>query len=586
VTFVCGLVSDVPDAERRRILGDMVAVLLDGHLHATTWHVGNLSIARLDLIDANASRHFAVSLDGARRLWVAGETYSRPLNAAELLEDRRDIADLDGEYHIAMWNSETYTLKLINDRFGGLPLYTATRKGTFAFAGGVRGILAVPGVEIVPDETAIREAVSFGGFRLGGRTNIANVTMVPGATETTWDARSATMSQRRYWTWRDIETRPTSAEKYLVQDASALWKQAISRRLQGGLRLGQTLSGGLDSRVILAEASAQTPNWTAITYGVDGCDDARYAKLAAERANAIWRFMHLYEPGWLDLRSSFVQCTDGLIDLHDLGHLESLPLQSELIDVHLSGYIGDAVSGPTFTDVHDAHGVLRRLPFYGGELAMSERDALSRAEELIVGLEGAPARFALFEHKLPQSTNRWTAAWRPWFQVRKPFVDYEFFDFFQSMSLRLRRDKRFYERWLRSSYPPFFRTIPNQRTGVPVGSSWARWQATRAMRLLRRKIRPSVRRFGLLPVERKRGYTQDDVYWRTHEARRAIESTILRDDSLSCMIFGRERVHRVLNKWFDHAAVATTVIGALYVYEAYHRDVAQFVRERIHRAPE
>jgi asparagine synthase/glutamine amidotransferase-like protein len=575
MTFLCGLVSHAPEHERRRTLESMVSVLRDGRLSAAVSHHDQLSIAVVDIDPCPA----VVSPDGRRTLWTAGEVFNG-VPAERVLSSIDAVRDIDGEYQMAVWDSGERTLSIVNDRFGGLPLYVAEQNGAFLFAGGVRGILAVPGFAIVVDEDAIREAVTFGGYRLGGRTNVAGISMIAGGTVTIWNARSRSLGRRRYWSWPDIRPAPRRDIRALFGEASSLWRQAITRRLTNGLRHGQTLSGGLDSRVILAEATRHVPAWVAITYGIEGCDDARYAEMAAARAGAKWLFMPLSQPGWLEMRTDLVQTTDGLIDLHDLGHLESVPVQSSVMDVHLSGYIGDAVGGPTFTDVSDARGVLRKLPYYGGILGMPEADALARAEGLIRDIGSAAPRYALFEHKLPQSTNRWASAFRPWLRVRKPFTDYDLFDFYQGMDVALRGEENFYEKWLLAAYPEFFRSIPNQKTGVPIRSSWIRWQAARGRRFLRRKLRPHVARFGLFRAERSRGYTRDEVEWRTPQARSILEGTILRSDSLSCDIFGRDRVNAVLKAWFDSAAAPAQVIGALYVFEAYHRDVAKFIRSR------
>jgi asparagine synthase (glutamine-hydrolysing) len=233
----------------------------------------------------------------------------------------------------------------------------------------------------------------------------------------------------------------------LIEEAHDLWRQAIHRRLTGAKRPGQTLSGGLDSRAILPEASRQTPCWTAITYGLAGCDDACFAQHAAEAMGVTWVFHPLYsgrDPDWLDRCTSYIQQTDGLIQLVDLMHLETLPLQAELLDVHLSGYIGDAVSGPTFNTVTSSEDVVIKMPYYGTQLGMDWETALARGRELVASLGKATARFALFEHKLQQSTNRWAAAWRPWLRVRKPFVDYAFFDFCQGLPTVVRGKQAFY----------------------------------------------------------------------------------------------------------------------------------------------
>ena len=69
------------------------------------------------------------------------------------------------------------------------------------------------------------------------------------------------------------------------------------------------------------------------------------------------------------MRSAHIQSTDGLIDLSDLMHLESLPLQRERFDVHMSGYIGDVVSGSSYAAIRDPEDVLLKLPWYGASRA-------------------------------------------------------------------------------------------------------------------------------------------------------------------------------------------------------------------------
>jgi len=72
---------------------------------------------------------------------------------------------------------------------------------------------------------------------------------------------------------------------------------------------------------------------------------------------------------------------------------------------------------------------------------------------------------------------------------------------------------------------------------------------------------------------RRRSYHADDVFWRRPDARARIEDAILRRGSLSCDVFGRDAVASVVRDWFDRLQGATQVIGALYVFESYHRDL-------------
>jgi hypothetical protein len=444
-----------------------------------------------------------------------------------------------------------------------------------------------PGVSAEPDFDALREAASFGGYRLGDRTNVASVRMVDGATLQV--VRRGARTAGRYWTWRDIPPQPCADARDAVATLHAYWQTAVARRTGSRARYGQTLSGGLDSRAILAEA-ARGPQWTAITYGIRGCDDAIYARRAAEAVGASWIFMPLYDGDWLQTRTAHIQSTDGLIELGDLMHLESLPLQRAHFDVHVSGYIGDVVSGPTFAGVRTAEDMLHSLPWYGASISLPFDAALARAQQLVDSLEGAAPRFATIANKLPQSTNRWTAAWRPWVRVRKPFVDYSLFDFCQGLPPAVRVEGRLHERWLRSMYPTCFASIPNQKTGMPPMTPAWRIRAERLRRGARaRLVRALPERWR--PSPRIRSYHDNDRIWRRPGTIDAITRPIVRGDSLAVAVFGRERLIALIERWRATAGAPAQVIGALYVYEMYHANLAktladaaaaagQLVRER------
>lgn len=595
MSLLFGWVSSDATAPTTEVVGSMAEALRvhDGQqLDITTCPGVGVGILEPPAVVREALRPVQ-SEDGRFLLWVAGEvvpngghrlplagtisssTEFRRLLLSRWLEDGvATIADLDGDFQIAVLDVRERTLAVANDRFGGLPMYWASSAAGVAFGGGVRGVLMAPGVPCAPDTEALREAMTFGGYRLGTRTNLEAVRMVPGGSLMT--IRQGQCHIRRYWSWRDVPATAGGKSRELVEEMQRLWRSAIARRLAGASRFGQTLSGGLDSRAILAEAAPRAHGWTAITYGVPGCDDAKYAERAARAVGATWRFYPLYsgtDPDWLERRTGFIQQTDGLIELGDLMHLEALDLQRSCFDVHLSGYVGDAVSGPTFAGILTHTDAMHSLPCYETSLGLPCDAALARVAEHAEALDGASIRFLPFEHKLPQSTNRWTAAWRPWLRVRKPFLDHAFFDFCQGLPTSVRMSGRLHERWLRQSYPACFKSIPNQRTGVPVLTP--RWQYQLAR--VRRRAAAVGRRAvpgGWRPAARVRAYHDNDRVWREGRYVDRIVEPILRPGSLVCEILGRRAVTDLLKNWRATAAVPAQVVGALYVYEMYHRDLS------------
>ena len=486
------------------------------------------------------------------------------------------VRDLDGEYQIAVWTAAARSLLLINDRFAAIPMYfSESRDGAFVFGGGVRGVLTVPGIGREPDPDAIREAVTFGGYRLGTRTNVRGVVMMPPASAVT--VSNGTHRAKRYWTWAELADEDATDERALMEETRAAWNDAITRRLDGASRPGLTLSGGLDSRAILAELHRRGIAARALTYGVPQADDVRFARRAAAAAGAQWQLVPLYADGWLARRTSRIHETDGLMDLVDLMHTEAFDVMPDAFDVYLSGYIGDVVAGSTHYFVQPED-LLRTMPYYGGELAIPYEDARAIAIDLVRSTPGPP-RFAVYQHKLSQSISRITAAARPYSTVRRPFVGYRFFECCQRIPPLWRNRHQWRERWLVSTYPELFARIPNQQTGVPPGSSRARWHVTRAARFAWRRALKAVRAVGVNVDIPDRTYHPDERYWSKAPARAVITDTILRPDSLCCDIFGRARVQDAVRRFFDAGGEPVQVIGAMYVFEHYQQTLASSLSE-------
>ena len=484
------------------------------------------------------------------------------------------VASVDGRYQIALFDAVDRTVTVMNDRFGGLPLFWAQSPEGVAFAGGVRGVLMAPGIGREPDAEAIQEAVTFGGFRLGDRTNIRGVRRLPGATAMTIGDE---VSCRRYWTWPGAAPAGDRPAQELIEQAHDLWRRAIAVRLTDARRPGQTLSGGLDSRAILAEAAGAAPSWAAISYGATAtCDDARYAQRASSVAGATWVFHPLYSgssPDWLERRTSYIQQTDGLVQFSDLLHCESLHLQAALLDVHLSGYIGDVVCGTTYDGVVGARMLLEKLPFSGVSIGWGWDRAVEWAAATIRGLAPSAAKYAIYDHKFPQAIHLVFQSYEPYVRVRAPFTDYALFDFFAARPPETRA--WLYRTWLAQKYPALFRWIPDQRTGLPIAAPLA---LIALERLRRGGVRVLTRALGAAsmpaPRPRVRAYQGEERHWTRPANRERLEAMILGRDSLLVDIFGRDALARTLEDWFDRGLGPVQVVGALYTYEAYHRGLS------------
>jgi hypothetical protein len=106
-----------------------------------------------------------------------------------------------------------------------------------------------------------------------------------------------------------------------------------------------------------------------------------------------------------------------------------------------------------------------------------------------------------------------------------------------------------------------------------------RYEVTRAARFGWRRALALVRRAGVPVAVPERSYHPDWAQWRQRDIRDVLTRTILRPDSVAADIFGRTRLSATLDAFFDHDAAPTQVIGALFVYEQYHRSLPSAVRQ-------
>jgi hypothetical protein len=159
--------------------------------------------------------------------------------------------------------------------------------------------------------------------------------------------------------------------------------------------------------------------------------------------------------------------------------------------------------------------------------------------------------------------------------VRKPFVDYEFFDFCQGLPVEVRGSGRIYEEFLVRAYPECFARIPNQKTGVPAYSPAWRRVLAKVRRRAWKIAQPPLASVGLPARPRVRSYHRDDEQWRGQPARDRIVSAIRRPDSFCCAALGQPKVEDALTAWFDRGEGPIQPIGAMYVAEVYHRDLAR-----------
>ncbi|MGE5477363.1 MAG: asparagine synthase (glutamine-hydrolyzing) [Bacteroidales bacterium] len=164
---------------------------------------------------------------------------------------------LNGMFAFALWDHDKQELFVARDRFGEKPLYvTRVGRNGWAFASEMKALLAHPAV----DDTLNHEyLVRF----LGGTPPLADETtpfaairrLAP-ATALRLAADGRELAQWRHWTPTFAPSLRGTPRAKLAERFSELLDHSLKLRLRSDVGIAATLSGGLDSSVLVAAMAA------------------------------------------------------------------------------------------------------------------------------------------------------------------------------------------------------------------------------------------------------------------------------------------------------------------------------------------
>jgi hypothetical protein len=288
---------------------------------------------------------------------------------------------------------------------------------------------------------------------------------------------------------------PPAGGRSLPQVADRI-QDALSAAIGDALRecagpAGVLLSGGLDSRLVLAHLAGAGALPTAWTFGAPEAADVRLAGAVA-RELQVPHTIHPWTPTALArVLPDCVALTDGQVPVHHLHGTDLLPLLRREAAAEWNGFAGDAILGGSF--VHPRYGLpgplaprlftafnqVLRPPDLTRILAPQLRElARHPAAALAAALAAIPpgppperARAFLLQERVARLAAVGLALDRHVLPVRTPFAAGPVLAVMHELTLAERRFGRALAQTLVRHFPRLG-AIPWQRTGARPGTPW------------------------------------------------------------------------------------------------------------------
>lgn len=548
---------------------------------AELWGKGSYCGGRVDSGVLNPESQPFVTTDGRSRVWLDGD-YRLPQHTrsgrpsaealASLLEGSHPaVADADGAFALAVVQDDE-KLALATDRLGLRQLYYAETADWFAYAAEVKALLAIHDRLPDIDEIALRQYFAF-DHMLGDRTWWSGISLIPPAS--LWHISQGMVTRTEYWSFDDLQTTPCNQAE-AQEEFGRQWAAAVRDYRRAGTT-PVLLSGGLDSRLLVAELVAQNADIVAVTYGSKDSPEVGPARAVAAIAGIEHRVCEWTTKNWWQGREEAIWQTDGLVNanhLHPAIAVDEMRLGTCYSPMNMLGDLlfgGSHLDRTPWSELRQRPELLMKSRFMPNPLFIVE-DALDASMPDIHRYASGPSSDCFH---LRQRMRRYVlhspGCFAPYCETVYPGAGLQFLQLFLgSLTDKHRWNHRFYNAFLAERHPRFFANLPWQGTGRGLRES----SHIRTVRNLQRRCRRLLR----MP-RRKTPANQWFVnYPAAVRQQRVCERLLAQDLLVDDVLHGAARAALLKNA--ERPLAAESVI-AILGFETYLRQVTAMPRLRV-----
>jgi asparagine synthase (glutamine-hydrolysing) len=330
-------------------------------------------------------------------------------------------ASLNGRFQGLVTDRNRGTTTLFNDRYGMNRVYYHEAKEGFYFAAEAKAILAVRSELRNVNLKSLGEFVACGCV-LENRTLFDRIQVLPPASAWTFGAERS-LHKGTYFDPREWEEQPALDSESFYRELRDVFERNLPRYFSGRERVGMSLTGGLDTRMIMAWHKSPPGSLPCYTFGGQfrECEDLVIARKVARLCNQP----HEVIPVGEEFLSSFshyaertVYLSDGCAPVYRASDLYANQRARAIAPVRMTGNYGSEVLRwtPAFKPTEPPAGLFRP------EL-LSHVGAAKETYAAVA--QGHPVSFAVFR-QAPWHHYGLLALEQTQLSLRTPYLDNDF----------------------------------------------------------------------------------------------------------------------------------------------------------------
>jgi len=256
------------------------------------------------------------------------------------------LTGLNGWFSGLIIDIREQKIVLFNDRYGFNRIYCHERAEGFYFSSEAKSLLKVlPDLRRL-DYPSVGETVSCGCV-LQSRTLFAGVSLLPGASRWTFRPDRA-VAKETYFNKSDWENQPRLTGHEYYEKLNETFPGVLRKYLNGNVRTGMSLTGGLDGRMIMAWTTCPPETLPCYTFGggYRDCTDVAVARQVAKACGQPHQVIPVdgqFLREFSTLAEKVVYVSDGAMDVSGSAELYVNRIAREIAPVRLTGNYGSEI---------------------------------------------------------------------------------------------------------------------------------------------------------------------------------------------------------------------------------------------------